>query len=175
MESTPVSHTERIVSAAGGFAGILVLLLISNHFVGMDDAGFVVASMGSTAVLLFAVPHGALSQPWAVTGGHVTSAIIGVTCAQFVPVPFLAAALAVGLAIGAMHYLHCMHPPGGATAMWMVVGGPGVQSLGYQAVFTPVLVSVLVILAAAVIFNYPFEWRRYPAVLALSAIADPDL
>ena len=62
-----------------------------------------------------------------------------------------------------MHYLRCIHPPGGATALSAVIGGEGVHSLGYHFVLTPVLLNVLVIVVVAVLFNYPFAWRRYPA------------
>jgi CBS-domain-containing membrane protein len=165
IELTPVSHTEKLVSALGGFAGIVSILLITGHFVGSASA-LIVASMGASAVLLFAVPHGALSQPWPVLGGHVISACIGVTCASVIPQPYLAAGLAVGLAIGVMYYLRCIHPPGGATALSAVVGGESVHALGYQFVITPVLLNALVILAIAVLFNFLFAWRRYPASLA---------
>jgi CBS-domain-containing membrane protein len=60
--------------------------------------------MGASAVLLFAVPHSALAQPWSLVGGHLLSAFIGVSCALLISPPALAAA-AVGLAIGAMYYL----------------------------------------------------------------------
>ena len=165
IELTPVTHTEKLVSALGGFAGIVSILLITGHFVGSASA-LIVASMGASAVLLFAVPHGTLSQPWPVLGGHAISACIGVTCASVIPQPFLAAGLAVGLAIGVMYYLRCIHPPGGATALSAVVGGESVHALGYQFVITPVLLNALVILAIAVLFNYLFAWRRYPASLA---------
>lgn len=164
IELTPVTHTERLVSALGGFAGIVSILFISEHFVGAASA-LIVASMGASAVLLFAVPHGALSQPWPVLGGHVISACIGVTCASVIPQPFIAAGLAVGLAIGVMYYLRCIHPPGGATALSAVLSGESVHALGYQFAITPVLLNALVILAVAVLFNYPFAWRRYPAAL----------
>jgi len=165
IETAPVSQAERLASIAGGCIGIFLVLVISREFVGAREAALVVASMGASAVLLFAVPHGPLSQPWPVAAGHLVSALVGVTCARFVPEPFLAAALAVGLAIGAMHYLRCIHPPGGATALVAVVGGADIHSLGYGFVLTPVLINVLVILATAVAFNYPFNWRRYPASL----------
>ncbi|MGB7930846.1 MAG: HPP family protein [Gammaproteobacteria bacterium] len=164
IELTPVSHTEKMVSALGGFAGIVSILLITGHFVDSASA-LIVASMGASAVLLFAVPHGALSQPWPVLGGHVISACIGVTCASVIPQPHLAAGLAVGLAIGVMYYLRCIHPPGGATALSAVVGGESVHALGYQFVITPVLLNALIILAIAVLFNFLFAWRRYPASL----------
>ncbi len=165
IEMSPVSHLERLASIGGGFVSILLILLVSRYFVGATDAMLIVASMGASAVLLFAVPHGLLAQPWPVFGGHLVSALVGVTSAQLVPEPFLAAALAVGLAIGAMHYLRCIHPPGGATALTAVVGGAGVQHLGYGFIAMPVLFNVLIILAVAVVFNYPLAWRRYPAVL----------
>jgi CBS domain-containing membrane protein len=165
IESSPVSHTERLASIVGGFTSIFLILAVSRYFVGSMDAALVVASMGASAVLLFAVPHGLLSQPWPVFGGHVVSAVVGVSCAQLVPEPLLAAALAVGLAIGAMHYLRCIHPPGGATALAAVVGGNGVHELGFAFVLTPVMLNVLIILLVAVVFNYPLAWRRYPAAL----------
>jgi len=165
VELSPVSHTERILSALGGFLSIYGILQISLHFIGIEAATLIVASMGASAVLLFAVPHGPLSQPWPLVGGHMVSAIVGVSCARLIPDTVAAAALAVSLAIAVMHYLRCIHPPGGATALSAVVGGASVQALGYQFVLTPVLLNVLVIFLVAVIFNYPFAWRRYPASL----------
>ena len=174
IEFSPVSHVERIVSGAGGFAGILLVLLVSQFFLGLSEAVLIVASMGASAVLLFAVPHGALSQPWPLVGGHLVSAIIGVTCAKLFPATVTAAALAVAVAIVVMHYLRCIHPPGGATALSAVVGGPAVQALGFEFVFTPVLLNVVVILIVAVAFNYMFYWRRYPAALKSVRIETPE-
>src|SRR4030067_370588 len=115
VEINPVSHTERLISTVGGFLGIFFILITSGWVLGDRDATLlVVGSMGASAVLLFAVPHGPLSQPWALIGGHTLSAFIGVACAMLVPDLFLAAALAVGLATGTMHVLRCIHPPGGA-------------------------------------------------------------
>ena len=166
IEFTPVSHTERLVSALGGFLAILLILVVSNWFIDGVGAALVVASMGASAVLLFAAPHGALAQPWNVLGGHLVSAVIGVACARYIPGMALAAAASVGLAIGAMHYLRCIHPPGGATALTAVVGGTGIQALGFQYILTPVLINVAVILTVAVLFNALFHWRRYPASLS---------
>ena len=160
-----ISHKERLLSALGAFLGIGGILLVTTHYVDSGHAALLVASMGASAVLLFAVPHGALSQPWAVLGGHVISAIIGVTIANLVSSEVLAASLAVGVAVGAMHYLRCIHPPGGATAASAVIGGTEVHELGYQFVLTPVLLNTILILLIAIFFNYVFEWRRYPVYL----------
>ncbi len=170
IELSPVTHTERLVSTAGGFLGIFGILVVSSRFMQLDDALLIVASMGASAVLLFAVPHGPLAQPWPVFGGHLVSAAVGVTVARLVPDTLLAAALAVSLAIGAMHYLRCIHPPGGATALSAVVSGPAVHAIGYQYILTPVMLNAVVILTVAVLFNYPFAWRRYPAALKRRAV-----
>ena len=159
-------HLEKWVSGAGGLTGILGVMLISQASLGLSGSASLVASMGASAVLLFAVPHGPLSQPWAVFGGHLISAVIGVACAGLQANPMLTSALAVALAISAMYYLRCIHPPGGATALTAVAGGNAVHALGFHFVVTPVLLNVLVILLVAMVFNFPFPWRRYPAAWA---------
>jgi hypothetical protein len=164
IELAPVSHAERLISGVGGFVGIFGILAASHATLGDLDASLlIVGSMGASAVLVFGVPHGPLSQPWAVAGGHAVSAFIGVCFAKLVPQPFVAAALAVGVAIGAMHYLRCVHPPGGATAITPVIAGPAVHALGFRFLLTPVLLNVAILLAAAIAVNACVSWRRYPA------------
>ena len=159
-------HKEKIISATGGFISIFFVLLITSSIVGMQSAGLIVASMGASAVLLFAVPQGPLSQPWPVAGGHLLSALVGVSCYLIIPNLILAASLAVGISIAVMYYFRCIHPPGGATALAAVVGGKQIHLLGYEYVVSPVLYNVLAILLVAIAFNYMFPWRRYPAALA---------
>lgn len=163
MERERVSKTEQLVSALGGFLCIILIAFISFQFTGASAAALIVPSMGASAVLLFAVPHGKLSQPWPLLGGNLISAIIGVSCYKIIPDLFLAAGMAVGLSIAAMHLLNCIHPPGGATALAAVIGGPVIYKLGYQYVITPILLNVTIIFLVAFIFNSLFPWRRYPA------------
>jgi CBS domain-containing membrane protein len=158
-----VSEREHWISAAGGLSGVMVVLWVGQFWVGGHTGMLAIASMGSTAVLLFAAPHGAMSQPWPVFGGHLVSALIGVSCVRWLgDDTMLTASLAVALSIAAMYSLRCLHPPGGATAMYAVLGGETVHALGYGYLFSPVLLNISVLLAVAVAFNYPFAWRRYP-------------
>jgi CBS-domain-containing membrane protein len=173
IELGPVSHRERLLSTLGGFLAMLVVYAVSRAMPGGGATPILLLSIGSSAVLLFAVPHGPLSQPWPVFGGHLVSALIGVACARYVPDPMLAASLAVGLAIGAMHYLRCLHPPAGATALAAVLGGESVRALGFGFVVAPVLQNVLIILLVAVAFNALFPWRRYPEFLARRNVPQP--
>ena len=154
---------ERWLATIGGCLAILCIAAFSVRITGTLGAAAVVPSMGASAVLLFAVPHGPLSQPWALFVGHSVSAIVGVTCAILIPQMLVAAALAVGLAIGAMHITRSIHPPGGATALAAVIGGSTIHELGYWYLLMPTLINCIIIFAFAMIFNNLFPWRRYPA------------
>lgn len=167
IDLSPNTHHERIISAVGSCIGIFLVVTVSKWFVGVEALIYIIPSMGASAVLLFAAPHSPLAQPWNVFGGHLISAAVGVMCAQFIPVVSIAAPAAVGLAIAAMYYARCVHPPGGATALAAVIGGVHIHTLGFAYIITPVLVNTVTILVAAVLFNYLFEWRRYPSYLTL--------
>lgn len=173
VELIEVTSSEKLIAAIGGGLAILVLLTISFWALPAPGAVAIVTSMGASAVLLFAVPHGQLSQPWPVLAGHTISALIGVTCARYINEPHLAAACAVGLAIGVMHQFKCIHPPGGATAFTAVMGGNAIRQLGFGFVLFPVLMNAVIMVGMAILINSAFPWRRYPASLTVAAPARP--
>lgn len=173
IELSPVSHRERLASALGGFVAILAVYWTSRLMLGQTASPILVLSMGSTAVMLFAVPHGALSQPWPLLGGHFISGVIGIACLLWIPDPMLAAAVATGFALGAMHYLRCIHPPAGATALAAALGNEAVKAMGFGFVFAPLMLNVLIMLAVAIAFNGLFPWRRYPAALVAPGDTSP--
>ncbi|MDO6745666.1 HPP family protein [Gilvimarinus sp. 1_MG-2023] len=167
IEENVTNHPEKLISGLGAAVGIGLVYGLTQWFV-PDATAWILASMGASAVLLFAVPHGPLSQPWALVGGHLISALVGVSVQQCLPGQPFAPALAVGLAVLLMCYLRCIHPPGGATALAAVIGGPAIHQLGYGYLLIPIGINVAVILVAAVLFNSVFAWRRYPRTLASS-------
>lgn len=164
IEENLTSHKEKWISSLGGGLSIALIYLLSQ-FTLPQDSDLLVASMGASAVLLFAVPHGPLSQPWPLIVGHLSSAFIGVSCALLIDSVWAAAAIAVGVSILAMTYLRAIHPPGGATALTAVIGSETLHQLGYTFVLFPVLLNVGIILIVAVLFNLFFHWRRYPSFL----------
>ncbi|ALN74066.1 HPP family protein [Aureimonas sp. AU20] len=160
--SPPVSARERLRSAAGALIGILVTGLVCRLALGgTSGLPVLIAPMGASAVLLFAVPASPLAQPWSLVGGNLVSSLVGVSAALFVPDPFLAAALAIGVAIALMMSLRCLHPPSGAVALTAVLGGEAVRNLGYGFVLWPVLANSLLMLLVAVLFNR-MAGRAYP-------------
>ncbi|GAB4506991.1 MAG: HPP family protein [Sulfuricaulis sp.] len=159
--SAPVGNKEKIVSAISAFVGILLTGILSASL-GQSALPLMIASMGASSVLLFAAPHSPMAQPWSFIGGHMVSALIGIACFKLIPNPFVAAAMAVALAIFAMHWLHCLHPPGGATALAMVISGQELHALGYGALLSPVGLNVLILMITALTVNNLFPGRRYP-------------
>ncbi|KNY22787.1 HPP family protein [Methylobacterium sp. ARG-1] len=160
-ELTPVSKRERLRSAAGALLGILATGLVCRAAIGPEAAPVLIAPMGASAVLLFAVPASPLAQPWSILGGNLVAALVGVTAATWVPDPFVAASVAIGLAIALMMALRCLHPPSGAVALTAVLGGPAIRELGYGFVLWPVAANSLLLLSAALLFNN-LTGRAYP-------------
>ncbi len=165
-ESGDVAWQEKLFSGLTAFVGMAMVAWVSQTAGGTGGLLFMAASMGSAAVLLFATPHAPQAQPWALIGGHLVSATIGVFCAQVIPEMSLAAAAAVALSILAMFFLRCLHPPGGAAALGAVLGGSEILELGYGYVLMPVGLNVLVVLVVALIVNNILPGRRYPLMAA---------
>jgi CBS domain-containing membrane protein len=161
-----VDARERWRAVAGAALGILVTALLSRWWAGPTSAlPWLVAPLGASAVLVFAVPASPLAQPWSVIGGNTLSALVGAACAHYIADPAWAAAAAVSLAIALMFFLRCLHPPGGAAALFAALGATGFQF----AVF-PVLVNSVLLVSAGVLYN-GWTGRRYPHAQARPAPA----
>lgn len=155
-----VSRLERFYGCLGAFLGLLGSEWLCRQVLGQSSP-WLIAPMGASAVLLFAAPSSPLAQPWSIIGGNLLAALIGVSCALWLGPTGLAAALAVGLAIGLMFALRCLHPPSGAIALTAVLGGPAISELGYSFVLYPVGLGSLLLLLLALLFNGAVG-RRYP-------------
>lgn len=166
-----------VITSAAGMA--IVAWIASQTIHPLDHHPVLIASIGATAVLLFAVPHGALSQPWAVIGGHTLSALVGLVIVHTLGSNNLSAALAVALSIAVMHIGKCIHPPGGATALSAVLAAQHDTTTPWMFVMNPVWLNVFPLLLLTYILNLPFPWRRYPANmhthLAVQPVKHPEL
>lgn len=152
-----VDARERLRIVLGAGLGILLTAALC-HIAGVKGAmSWIIAPMGASAVLIFGVPASPLAQPWSVVAGNTVAALVGVACARWVAPVDVAAALAVALAIGAMLALRCLHPPGGATALLMALGGV----VDPHAVLFPVLANSLLLTVCGMAWNNATR-RSYP-------------
>jgi CBS-domain-containing membrane protein len=158
-----VGLMEILWSWIGSFLGLSAVSLI--HYKILDETGLmmIIGSFGASAVLIYGAIRSPLAQPRNLLGGHILSAIVGVTAFQWLGgQPWLAAAVAVSTAIAVMHLSKTLHPPGGATALIAVIGGESVHNLGYLYVAMPAALGAMVMLVVALMVNNIPKNRRYP-------------
>ena len=152
-----VNQRERLRMVSGITLCVAVVALFAHWFGAGLPVPWMVASLGSSAVLIIAMPSSPLAQPWPVLAGSVLSYMVGVACATLVPHVALACGAAVGLAVAVMLALRCLHPPGGAMALFAVLNP---QDGAAFAVF-PVLLNMLALVLMGMAFNH-LTGRSYP-------------
>jgi len=160
-----ISLRECLRLVVGALVGIFLTALLCRLAGNTSALPWLVAPLGASAVLVFAMPAGPMAQPWSVVGGNTLSALVGIAGVHGVHLlgsPELAAALAVATAIAAMLALRCLHPPGGATALMMVLGGIGDPSFALY----PVLLNSVLLVLAGIAYNHatgrPYPHRQLP-------------
>jgi CBS-domain-containing membrane protein len=158
-----VSLPEMLWSWLGAFVGIGAVAYLNYGPLETTTLVLLIGSFGASAVLIYGAIKSPLAQPRNLLGGHIISALIGVTAFKLlVPHLWLAAALAVATSIAVMHATRTLHPPGGATALIAVMGGKNIHELGYWYVLMPVGAGALILLIVALLVNNLATKRQYP-------------
>lgn len=160
---TIVDKTDILWTFLGGFFGIGIIGFISSKYFSLNDNLFLIGSFGASAVLVYGATNSPLAQPRNLVGGHLVSAIVGVTMHKLIPGDiWLSSALAVSTAIVMMQITKTIHPPGGATALIANIGSEKIKALGFLYVISPVFTGVLILLVVALVFNNIPKNRFYP-------------
>lgn len=166
-----------------GFGLAICALLVAALAPDLPDDLFLVAPLGASAVLLFAVPNSPLAQPWSAVVGNGASAIWAVATIRLIPDEAAAIGIAVGGAIALMMLLRALHPPGGAVALYTALEAQAVGDLGFGFALFPVMATTALLVCLAILFNrltnrrYPFRQPNVqpaPAWTPRSAPASPD-
>jgi CBS-domain-containing membrane protein len=152
---------------AGGLA-ILLLGVTLHYLPQIHYPLLMLGSIAASAALLFAAPHSPMAQPWNLFGGHLVSALAGWGSSLLIPDPVLAAGVAVGAAILLMQLLHCLHPPGAATALTLVLGAAQSHGMDWQWVAYVVAVNAGLSLLLALLINNLMPGRQYPVPPAIA-------
>ncbi|MDQ1158379.1 CBS domain-containing membrane protein [Sphingomonas sp. SORGH_AS 950] len=152
----------RLLACLGAVIGIALTILVCGGLPPLGpDLPIIVAPLGASAVLVFAVPASPLAQPWSVVGGNVLSTLVGVAMFHAIPSLPLAAGCAVGGAILVMSLARCLHPPGGAAALTAVIGSQGIHAAGFSFAFAPVAINSIALVALGMFFHRA-TGRSYP-------------
>jgi CBS domain-containing membrane protein len=171
-QPTPARWLEIGRSGLGALLGLLVAGVTARAIMGGAPltSPLLVAPIGASAVLVFAVPASPLAQPHSVVLGNVLSALVGLAVIHVVHDPLISAPLAVSLAIMAMSLAGCLHPPGGAVALICGLAGPEVTRLGWMFAFSPVGIDSLLLTVAGLAFHR-LTGRSYPHRAPLAAVS----
>ena len=153
-----VGWSERVRACAGALVGLILVFTaakILGEFIGVGE--WLMASLGASALLVFALPGSPMAQPWAVIAGNSLSALVGITTFILIPEPLLAMPIAASLSILGMFVFRCLHPPAAAVALIVVLG----HISHYRYALFPVLIdSALLVLVAGLYSN--LTGKQYP-------------
>jgi len=153
-----VCWQERLRSGLGALLGLMLVLTIAHYLGelgGIDE--WLMASLGASALLVFALPGSPMAQPWAVIAGNTLSALIGISAAVLIDQSLLAMPIAASLSIMGMFILRCLHPPAAAVALIAVLG----HVTHYRYALFPVMIdSVLLVMAGGIYSN--LTGKAYP-------------
>jgi len=137
--------------------GVLSLLTYKTSY-----GVFLIASFGSSMVLIFGYPESPFAQPKNVFFGHLLSSLVGVFCLYFLPLPiYILIPIAVGFAVGLMILLNVTHPPAGGNPIIVIIG-----SVSLDYILNPIILGSIIILIFGIILNrlilkkkYPLKWK----------------
>ena len=144
-------------SIAGTFSFITILILTILTY--KTPYGlFLIASFGSTMVLLYGYPESPFAQPKNIIVGHFLTSLVGIIFLNFVHLPiFINIPLAVGFGVMLMILFKVTHPPAGGNPIIVIIG-----SVSYDYLLTPVIVGSIVVTLFGVIINKFILKKKYP-------------
>ena len=158
-DTPPLTPGARWHSFVGALLGLL-LTGIMVHFVPEGGVRFL-PPMGASTIILFALPHSPLAQPWSVLGGCLAATVSALLAASLPVHPVVAVALAVAATLWLMIRFRCLHPPGGALAMLIALEGARPPLEALQLIGVVVANVLAMLLAAWAVNNLVLRWR-YP-------------
>ena len=146
-------------SILAGIFSIITIGILTSLTYKTEFGVFLLASFGSSMVLLYGYPESPFAQPKNVFFGHLVTAVVGLVVLHFIPLPlFMTIPLAVGLGVGLMILFNVTHPPAGGNPIIVIVG-----SVSFDYLFSPVITGTIIIIIFAIIINRFILKKSYPS------------
>ena len=147
-------------SFLAGFFSIITISILTILTYKTEFGIFLIASFGSSMVLLYGYPESPFAQPKNIFFGHLLTAIVGLIFLYFVPLPlFLIIPLAVGFGVSLMILLNVTHPPAGGNPIIVIMGSVSIDYL-----LNPIIIGTIIILLFGIIINRLILKKNYPKI-----------
>ena len=146
------------LSFFAGLFSFLTIGILSALTYKTDYGIFLIASFGSTMVILYGYPDSPFAQPKNIFFGHFLTSFIGVIFVSFINLPlFVILPLAVGLGVTFMILLNVPHPPAGGNPIIVILG-----SVSFDYLLNPIMDGSVIIILFGIILNKFILKRKYP-------------
>ena len=146
-------------SLLAGLFSIITIGALTGLTYKTDFGVFLLASFGSSMVLLYGYPESPFAQPKNVFFGHLVTTVIGLVVLHFIPLPlYLTIPIAVGFGVGLMILLNVTHPPAGGNPIIVIIGG-----VSFEYLISPVITGSIIIIIFAIILNRFILKKSYPS------------
>lgn len=133
--------------------GVLTLLTYKTEF-----GVFLIASFGSSMVMLYGFPNSTFAQPKNIFFGHLLTSLVGVFFLYYIPLPiYILISLSVGVGVFLMMLLKVAHPPAGGNPIIVIIGSVSVDYL-----LNPIIIGSVIILIFGIVLNRFILGRKYP-------------
>ena len=147
-----------IKSSLAAFCSFITIGVLTVLTYKTELGVFLIASFGSSMVVLYGYPESPFAQPKNIFFGHLLTSLVGMICLYTLPLPsFILIPLAVGLGVGFMILLNVTHPPAGGNPVIIILG-----SVSYDYLFSPIITGTIIILLFGVIINKYILKKNYP-------------
>ena len=146
-------------SFLAGLFSIITISILTILTYKTEYGIFLLASFGSSMVLLYGYPESPFAQPKNVFFGHLITALVGLFFLNFVPLPiYITIPLSVGLGVSLMIFFKVTHPPAGGNPIIVIIG-----SVSLDYLLSPVITGSIIIIIFAIIINRFILKKSYPS------------
>jgi CBS-domain-containing membrane protein len=147
----PFSRTHLLAVTAGAAGGALAIATMEAFSV-RTAFPLVAIPFATSIVLVLGTPKAEPAQPRALIGVHLISTLVGLLVVKIAGPAAWAAALAVGLAMIAMHLTGTFHPPAGIDPLVVVT-----NNMSWSFLIAPVAIG------AVLLALFAFAWHNVVA------------
>ena len=153
-----MNKKEIIKSFLAGFYSCITIGILTLLTYKTDLGVFLIASFGSSMVVLYGYPESPFAQPKNVFFGHVLTSIVGMFFLYFVPIPlYIVLPIAVGACVALMILINVTHPPAGGNPIIVIVG-----SVSAEYLLSPIILGSAIIVIFGLVINRLILKKKYP-------------